>query len=130
VENLTFLILLFVGLLPILLVQWLIAGDILLSRWKMLVPGVLIATLYLTSIDALAFKSGIWQLNPALTIGWTIPFLNTPIEGAFFYFLSSALIAQTLLLLVAHQFMRQRIATLFQLLRKITVREKRKNPPK
>ena len=128
-ENLTYLLLLFIGLLPILLVQWLIAGDILFSRWKMLIPGILISPLYLTSIDALAFKSGIWTLNPALTTGWLIPILNTPIEAAFFYFLSSALIAQTLLLLVAHQFMRQRIATLFQLLRSVTQREKGKIPP-
>ncbi|MBX3080795.1 MAG: lycopene cyclase domain-containing protein [Anaerolineae bacterium] len=128
-ENLTYLLLLVIWLLPILLLQWLVAGDILLSRWKMLVPGVLFATVYLTCIDALAFNSGIWTLNPALTMGINIPILNTPIEAGLFYFLSCALIAQTLVMLVAHEFMRQRIATLIDLLRRTMQGDKTKNPP-
>lgn len=114
--QLTYLLLILLWALPLILLQWLVAGDVLLSRWKLLLPAVLLCTLYLTGVDAVALNAGLWTLNPTLTTGFTLPVLGTPLESAVFYAMSSTLIAQTLVLLVAWDFMRQRLGRLLRLI--------------
>jgi hypothetical protein len=46
-----------------------------------------------------------------------LPVLNLPFEIAISYVLTSLLIVQTLLLVVAHQFMRERLGSLLRWLR-------------
>jgi lycopene cyclase domain-containing protein len=110
------LLLILIWSLPVIWLQWLVAGDVLISRWKLLLPSILLASIYLTSVDAVALNAGLWALNPALTTGWVLPILGTPIEGAVFYLTSSTLTAQTLVLLVAWPFMRQRLGKFARLI--------------
>lgn len=88
------------GLLP-LTIQWLFGLDILLRYWRVLVPAVLVPTLWLTLMDSIAIGAGTWTINPAQTVGIFLPGGVVPLEEGVFFLLTNALIVQGLLLVSA-----------------------------
>ncbi|MFO8026976.1 MAG: lycopene cyclase domain-containing protein, partial [Opitutales bacterium] len=63
---------------------------------RIIAVGTLLPTLYFSSVDALAIRSGIWELHAATRTGLEIG--NLPLEEALFFFTTSLLLAQGLLL--------------------------------
>ncbi len=82
--------------LPVVALQWVLGRETLLARWRILVLGVGIPTLYLSSADALAIRVGIWTLNPERTLNLWVGAL--PVEEAIFFCLTNTMVVQGLLL--------------------------------
>ncbi|HVO42971.1 MAG TPA: lycopene cyclase domain-containing protein [Aggregatilineales bacterium] len=109
-----FLILIWAG--PLIVLQWLIGGDILLRRWKVLLGGIVIPTLYLTCVDGFAIRSTIWTITPLHSTGIFFPGIGVPLEEGVFFLVTNTLIVQSLILIRIPQ-VRQRITRLIRLLR-------------
>src|SRR5271166_479318 len=92
------LILIWAG--PVIVLQWLLGADLLIRRWKVLVPGVLLPTLYLTVIDSVALHFGTWAISPLQSLNIFLP-LGVPIEEAIFFLVSNMLIIQGMILFLA-----------------------------
>lgn len=75
---------------PVLALQWGIGGDVLVSRWRLLLPGFAVPTLYLWLADHLALSAGIWWISPELSSG--LHFLGLPLEEALFFLLTNLLV--------------------------------------
>jgi lycopene cyclase domain-containing protein len=108
-----FLILIWAG--PLIAVQWLIGADILLKRWKVLMPGILVPALYLTIVDSFALRATIWTINPTQSLNLFIPLLHVPVEEFVFFVVTNTLVVQGLISLWMPE-MRQRIRNLIRLL--------------
>ena len=76
--------------LPVVALQWGFGGDLLVRRWRIVVLGVMIPTLYLWVADTLAIGWSIWWIEPAATLGWR-PF-GLPVEEAVFFLVTNVLI--------------------------------------
>lgn len=113
-ERYTYLILIAIWAFPIIIFQWLVGLDVLLNRWKIWLIGIVVPTVYLTSVDAIAIGFKTWMINPNLTTGWMIPLINVPIEEGLFFLVTNILITQSLIFLMAFPFMRRRLVTLVQ----------------
>lgn len=81
---------------PVIAVQWGYGGPglVRMSRWWAL--GIGVPTLYLCLADRVAIALGIWHFDPALVTGWTV--LGLPFEEGFFFFATTTLVVQGLLL--------------------------------
>jgi len=93
---------LFFWFLPVILIQWIVAGPMLWAySWHVLVPTLGIGT-YLCLADWYAIGKGIWFFDEKQITGWKIGGVMPWEEAAFFY-ITSFLVAQTfLILLPAH----------------------------
>jgi lycopene cyclase domain-containing protein len=96
--NATYLILILGWALPIIVLQWLIGAGLLLRRWKVLLPGILIPTLYLTMIDSVALHAGTWTISPQQSLNIFLPVIRVPIEEAIFFLVTNTLLIQGLIL--------------------------------
>jgi len=85
---------------PIVVVQWLLGLDVLLRRWKVWLPGILLPTLYLTFADSFALRSHTWTINPDLSLNVLLP-LDVPLEELLFFLLTNALVVQGLIMIVS-----------------------------
>jgi lycopene beta-cyclase len=111
VGGFTYLFLILIWSMPVILLQWLLGADLLLKRWKVLVPGILFPTLYLTCVDSAALGSQTWTINPTQSLNFFIPIINVPIEEGVFFLVTSTLIVQGLILMWMPE-MRQRIRSM------------------
>ncbi len=109
--NATYLFLILIWGLPLIALQWLVGGDILLKRWKVLVPGILVPTLYLTIVDTVGLHATTWTINPTQSLNIFFPLIQVPIEQGVFFLTTNTLIVQGLILLWMPE-LRQRIARL------------------
>ena len=98
--HVTYLALELVWAGPIVVVQWLLGLDVLLRRWKVWVPAILLPTLYLTFADSFALRSHTWTINPDLSLNILLP-LGVPLEELLFFLLTNALVVQGLILIVS-----------------------------
>ena len=120
----TYLFLILIWALPIILIQWLVGGDILLKRWKVLIPGSLLPTIYLTAVDSAALRSQTWTINPTQSLNVFFPIINVPLEEGVFFLVTNTLIVQGLILMWTPE-MRQRLRNLFRHLMRLL----RRQPP-
>ncbi len=81
---------------PVLALQWGIGGDVLVSRWRLLLPGFALPTLYRWLADRLALSAGIWWISPQLSTG--VHVLGLPLEEALFFLLTNLLVVFGMLL--------------------------------
>lgn len=95
-DRSTYLGLILVWAVPVLALQWAFGGDLLLRRWRVLVPAVALPTVYLWVADRFAIAWGIWWISPDLTLGWR-PF-GLPVEEAVFFLVTNLLVAFGLVL--------------------------------
>ncbi len=93
----TYLALLLGWALPVIAFQWAVGHACLRANGRVLAPGVLIPTVYLSLADGLAIRNGIWTLSPTLTLG--LAPLGIPVEEALFFFLTNVMVVQGLILL-------------------------------
>ena len=115
--SLTYLFLILIWALPLILLQWLVGADILLRRWKVLLPGIFGPAVYLTLTDSVALRSTTWVINPTQSLNVFIPVIHVPVEEFIFLTATSALIVQGIIL-VWTPTIRQRIWRLIQGLRR------------
>jgi lycopene cyclase domain-containing protein len=108
-----FLILIWAG--PLIFLQWLMGGDILLRRWKVLLGGVVIPTLYLTFVDGFAIRASTWTISPQLSTGIFFPLIGVPLEEGVFFLVTNLLIVQGMIFLLTPQ-MRARTSRLIRLI--------------
>ena len=78
------------ALIPVLVQFW-FGADILLSRWRLLLPAIAVPTLYLWLVDASALTDGTWVIDPAQTTGLKIGVL--PVEEMLFFLMTNVIIA-------------------------------------
>ena len=109
--SFTYLFLILIWAMPVILLQWLLGADLLLKRWKVLAPGILFPTLYLTCVDSAALGSQTWTINPTQSLNIFIPIINVPIEEGVFFLVTNTMIVQGLILLWMPE-MRHRIRSM------------------
>lgn len=90
--------------LPVVLVQWAVAGRELWRWRRLLAAAVLVSTLYLGACDAFALGHGIWRVDPARVVGVYIGPL--PLEEFVFYLVTNVMAAQGFVLIAG--FLRER----------------------
>ena len=90
--------------LPVLLLQWLIAGKVFRRNLKaVLIPPAIIGTWY-TIGDSVAIGEEIWYFDPALITGIHIGVV--PIEEVIFFYLTALLVAQSVVMLLPAEYRR------------------------
>ena len=106
----TYLILILVWAGPVIVMQWLVGADLLIRRWKVFIPGVLLPTLYLTVIDSFALRSGTWTISPLQSLNIFVPIIEVPIEEAIFFLVTNTLIIQGMILFLERSRVRARVS--------------------
>jgi lycopene cyclase domain-containing protein len=91
--------LLFAWGLPPILIQLAFGADVLWQERRIVIPTILIATLYYALADILAVSAGTWSFNPALVLGLRLGPL--PIEEVLFFLLTNVLIVFSVTLLMS-----------------------------
>jgi len=94
--------------LPVVLVQWAVAGRELWRWRRLLTAAVLVSTLYLGVCDAFALGHGIWRVDSARVVGVYAGPL--PLEEFVFYFVTNIMAAQGFVLIAG--FLRERSRTI------------------
>jgi lycopene cyclase domain-containing protein len=84
--------------LPIVAGQWAIGWRVFLANLRGVICPPLIAALFFGLCDSVAVRQGIWFFDPAQILGWKLGPL--PIEEVLFFFLTSLLVSQSLILLL------------------------------
>jgi len=88
------------GLVPVL-VQLVFGMDILLARGRVVLLTILVPTIYLWLMDALAISSGTWTIDPAQTTGLMVGAL--PLEEMVFFMMTNVIIAFGMRLMLSGQ---------------------------
>ncbi|MFC6939678.1 lycopene cyclase domain-containing protein [Salinirubellus sp. GCM10025818] len=83
---------------PVLALQWGFGWTYLVERWRTVLLGVGVPTLYLWVVDRIAIGSGIWSLSGRYTTGLAIPGLGLPVEETLFFLLTNLFVVQGLIL--------------------------------
>jgi lycopene cyclase domain-containing protein len=87
--------------LPILAIQWAVAGRTLWRARRLLVATTLLCGTFLALADHFAISRGIWQIQEAGILGWRLQG-HLPLEEALFFYLTVAMSAQGFVLLAGH----------------------------
>jgi lycopene cyclase domain-containing protein len=85
--------------LPVIGVQWIIASEVLLPNIGILALSTAVVGTYLTLADVVAVRRGIWFFDDSQITGFRF-FRVLPWEEAAFFYITSALVAQSTLLLL------------------------------
>ena len=90
----TYLTILVLWCVPILALQWVVAARALWRVRRLLAATVLLCGSWLSFADGIAIARGIWQIQPAGTVGVHLLNGHLPLEEALFYYLTVAMCAQ------------------------------------
>jgi len=90
---------LFFWFIPVVLLQWWIAPDVLVPRWPVLLLVTFLLGTYLSWADWMAIQRNIWFFDHRQTTGWNIGG-KMPWEEAAFFYLTSLLVCQSFLILL------------------------------
>lgn len=82
---------------PVLALQWAFSWRYLRVRWRTLLAGVAVPTLYFCLIDRIAIELGVWVVPPRFTTGLFL--WGLPVEEAVFFALTAVFVVQGLILL-------------------------------
>lgn len=97
----SYLLILIFWALPVLLIQWLVAGRALWRERRLLVATVGICGTYLSLADHFAISRGIWQIQETGILGWRLQG-HLPLEEAMFFYLTVAMSAQGFIMISEH----------------------------
>ena len=81
---------------PVILGQWAIGWRIFRHNLRALFGPAVVGMVFFGLTDSVAVRAGIWFFDPAQILGWHIGPL--PVEEVLFFFLTSLLVAQSLVL--------------------------------
>jgi len=93
--------LILVWALPVIGIQWWFGFQTLVKNIKFCLWAVLPPTIYLWLVDSLALFKNVWTISSKTTVGWGIGIL--PLEEALFFFVTTLMVAQGLILFVTHK---------------------------
>jgi lycopene cyclase domain-containing protein len=82
--------------------QWAIGFKILLPHLKLILIVTVILGSYLILTDMVAVALGVWFFDPSQILG--ISPLGVPLEEWLFFYLTTALVVQSLLLFLPHRY--------------------------
>jgi lycopene beta-cyclase len=105
----TYLVLILGWAGPVIVIQWLLGADLLIRRWKVLIPGILLPTLYLTFIDSFALRSGTWTISPLQSLNIVLPIIGVPLEEAIFFLVTNTLLIQGMILFLERARLKARV---------------------
>lgn len=94
--ELTYLAFILAWAVPIVAVQWLMAGRTLRMQWRPIAVSVAMATVYLGCASAAAIHDGIWHINPDRRLPLT--FQSFVFEAWLFFLASSLILVQAVVL--------------------------------
>jgi lycopene beta-cyclase len=98
----TYLALILVWALPPVMLQTAFGADILWHYRRLVIPGILIPTMYLSAADSLAIQAGTWTISPTQTLG--IHFVGgLPLEEFTFFLVTNILVIFGMLLILARE---------------------------
>lgn len=83
---------------PLLAGQWVIGWKIFRRNLRAVFVPALAGAVFFSLIDQFAVRSGLWKFDPGQILGWHVGLL--PVEEVLFFFLTSLLVSQSLLLLL------------------------------
>ena len=89
---------------PLLLGQWVIGWRVFLRNAAAVFGPAVIGMIFFSACDSFAVRSGIWRFDAAQILGWHVGPL--PVEEVMFFFLTSLLVTQSLLLLMPASYRR------------------------
>lgn len=89
---------------PILLGQWAIGRRVLWRNLAAVFGPAIIGMMFFAAIDSVAVRAGIWFFDPRQILGWHIGPL--PVEEVLFFFLTSLLVSQSLVLFLPASYRR------------------------
>lgn len=81
---------------PILLGQWVIGRRVFARNRAAVFGPALVGMVFFAAVDSVAVRAGIWFFDPRQIIGWWVGPL--PVEEVLFFFLTSLLVSQSLVL--------------------------------
>lgn len=87
--------------LPVIGIQWLVAGRALWRARRLLVATIFVCSVYLSLADHFAIARGIWQIQEAGILGLRFQG-HLPLEEALFFFLTVVMSAQGFVMLSEH----------------------------
>jgi len=90
---------LFFWFLPVILLQWIIGWPVLVERGAVVLLVMAVLGTYLSLADLVAIKHGVWHFDEKQTTGHKIG-PSMPWEEAVFFYLTSALVSQSYLILL------------------------------
>lgn len=88
--------------LPVVALQWVIGYRIFIMNWRALLFPTLLGGTYYSVVDSFAVRSGIWFFDAQQILGIHISPL--PLEEVLFFYLTSLLVAQSLVLFLPQRF--------------------------
>jgi lycopene cyclase domain-containing protein len=95
-ERFTYLSYTLLWFVPPLVLQWFFDPRLLLQKLGLIIVATILPTLYFSIADAFAIADGIWSIQQITRTGWELGHL--PFEETFFFFITSLLLAQGLIL--------------------------------
>ncbi len=96
----TYLVLILVWALPPIMLQTAFGADILWSWRRLVLPGFIIPTLYLSLVDTIAIRAGTWTIDPVQTTGIHLPG-GLPLEELTFFLVTNLLVSFGVTLVLA-----------------------------
>ncbi len=81
---------------PVFALQWGAGWPYLVARWRTVLAGIAVPTVYFWIADAIALRNEVWSLSTELTTG--IAFAGLPIEEATFFLVTNTFVIQGLVL--------------------------------
>lgn len=100
-DKFSYLVILVGWALPVIVIQWIVAGRALWRARRLLAAGVALCSIYLALADHFAIARGIWQIQEAGIVGLRFRG-HLPLEEALFFFLTVVMSAQGFVMLVGH----------------------------
>ncbi len=92
----------------VFVLQWAIGFKILLPHLRVIALATLLLGTYLILTDVVAVAFGVWFFDPEQILGFSP--LGVPIEEWLFFYLTTALVVQSLLLFLPQRYRLQRAA--------------------
>ena len=87
---------------PLIALQWAVGWKILRCNLRAVFLPAGVGAVFFSAIDQVAVRSGIWSFDPDQILGLHIGLL--PVEELLFFFLTSLLVTQSLLLLLPRRY--------------------------
>lgn len=86
----TYMGLILVWAVPVITSMWLFMAPEIGRRRRVVLPAILVPTVYLWIADRVAIGEGIWEISAEYTLGWNP--LGLPVEEATFFLLTNVLV--------------------------------------
>ena len=98
----TYLALILIWALPPIMIQTAFGADILWHYRRLVLLGILVPTLYLSTADSMAIRAGTWTISPAQSLSVYLPG-GLPMEEFLFFLVTNILIVFGITLILARE---------------------------